>query len=330
MGKSHPLILSDLNAPAVQRCCVNGWFGRIEMSRGNCGATDFAPESDQRIIYGLILELIARFGYVSADEISYALEINWPCARRRLDFLVKANIIKKFPSLTLPSDFFCLTVAGRQLCKKWGDSDEISDFTPGRYKALFQLHSRFIVKSYVAIRRLLGPDFLGWVSEEMLQREGESVVTNRNIHGKRIFDGEIFLNTALHTTVETTPGMIQSRERAIIERWRCGFELELTLKSPGQYSKQFQGLAPQVYDGFRQEQLIQMVLFLYRSPAIFDRLFKYVTHPQNDYGQCIFYFSQTDDFFDHLGDCAVIKVLEGKYRSMPAREINQIKVVDLC
>jgi len=258
-------------------------------------------------IYRLILELMARFGYVSVEEIIYGLGGQAQRICRRLDLLERAGFIKRFPSLTRPAEFFCLRAQGRRLCQLWGVSDTVADFVPSHYNALLQLHSRLIIKSYLGLRRLFGPDFQGWVSESTLRREG----------GDRIFDGEFFVDMRLH---------LQPAGEIMTERWRWGFELELSLKTPGQYEKQFDGLAWQVYDALRREQTIPALVFLCGSPPIFNRLLTHALRLPNEVGQCLFFFALAAEFFDRSADCPVVKVLRGQTTTIPAREMNAVKV----
>src|SRR5438105_10477508 len=60
-------------------------------------------------VYRGVMELLARFGYASIEEVRYGFHLNLQQAFNRLTYLEKAGLIKRFDSRTRPESFFCLT-----------------------------------------------------------------------------------------------------------------------------------------------------------------------------------------------------------------------------
>ena len=181
-------------------------------------------------VYREIMGLMSRFGYVSVREVMYGFQLNLGSALHRLSYLEKIKLIQWFPSLTIPVTFYCLTPQGRQAVRRFNISDELTHFIPSQYQPIAQEHHRAIIRVYLALQRLLGPRFLGWTTEQRLKAEGG---INKE---KRILDGELFLNVrkiALQGPRETR-NMTPLGEPAL-EKWRCGIEVELSLKSPERY-----------------------------------------------------------------------------------------------
>lgn len=158
--------------------------------------------------------MAAKFGYISIREVEYLLGCDTMTAVHRLHYLTnKARVLTRFESQLFPTHFYCLTPHGRRAVRDLALCDEIRDFTPSKYRPMWQNHDRLLIKCFIAFRRAFGERFAGWTSELQLRRE--------QFRG-RVVDGEFFLRDG------GDGGLL-----------KCWVELELTLKSPARYRSQF-------------------------------------------------------------------------------------------
>ncbi len=227
-------------------------------------------------VYRGILELAARFGYLSIEEVEYLFGCGRVTSMNRLDYLTnRAKLLQKFDSFTRPSNFYCLTHLGRELVRKLALSDEIIHFVPSDYRLFYQNHHRQLIQCYIAVRKVFGSRFIGWVSESQLKKEYTKT---------RVVDGEFYLRG--------DPEKFSSGDIV-----KCWVELELSLKSPGRYRKQFSKLAEQVFDPFDKTQNIDRLYFLAGSLAIKERLKGYSS--RHDWGDCSIHFLWANEFFQN-------------------------------
>lgn len=248
-------------------------------------------------IYRGIVELCSRFGYVSIREVMYGFDLPIRKAINRLTYLNRRGIVRKFDSFTMPEQFYCLTPVGREAVYRFAIADEVREFQPARdYKLINQRHERLLVKSYVALKQIFGGRFAGWVSEAQLKQEYVGT-------GARVVDGEFFVSSN------------GAREK-------CGLELELTMKAPARYRAQFDKLAAQVYSPAAKKQQIAIMLFLYESMAILERLCAHASTLYNEWGRCRLFFSQCEDFFENKAEARVIRIANGGQIETRAREIG--------
>src|SRR5882672_2891147 len=84
-------------------------------------------------VYRGIMKLLARFGYLSIQEVMYGFDLTIQTAINRLFYLKKAGFIQTFKSQTLPPEFYCLTRLGREVVEGNGLSDWIYHFVPSQY-----------------------------------------------------------------------------------------------------------------------------------------------------------------------------------------------------
>jgi len=275
-------------------------------------------------VYRGMLELLARFGYASTDEVMYGFDLTWQTALNRFVYLEELGLVKKFASDTRPPWFYCLTAGGREAVRGFDISEDVCVFVPSYYVWSMQKHQRTMMKVFLALKKLLGAHFQGWVSERTLKSEAES---DARLMGrdKRVWDGECLLNVELQEHTEGLNGVLIPTGKTKTEQWRCAVELELSLKSPERYRRQFSTLAKQVYDSWDKKQTVPVMLFLYSTPAVYDRLMKYLNEPGKDYGNCIFFFAQEDQFLKDLGTASMTRVLRGEHLILPASQMNIVR-----
>src|SRR5258708_2110746 len=116
------------------------------------------------------MELLARFDYVSIEEVMYAFNLPLMKAVHRLDYLEnRCGLIHRFPSHARPKDFFYLTAGGRQVVRDFQISDYVSEFIPSSYAMMFQAHRRAIIKVYSAMKSIFSDKLLSWKNERQLQ-----------------------------------------------------------------------------------------------------------------------------------------------------------------
>src|SRR5579863_4805861 len=93
-------------------------------------------------VYRGILEMLARFGYCSGQEIMYGFDLDYKRSENRLAYLQKLGLIRGFPSGTVPPKFYCLTTHGRQAVTAFRISDENHRFFPSDYRLVESDHHR--------------------------------------------------------------------------------------------------------------------------------------------------------------------------------------------
>ena len=237
-------------------------------------------------VYAGILELMARFGYVSLDEVMYGFGLSVQYARNRLSYLVRQELVSSFSSHVNPQRFYCLTRDGRNAIQSRVILDEINEFDPDRYRPFTQNHDRTLVRIFCALRRMLGSDWESWISEKNLRKQEGLTSCGEARNEKRVLDGFFQMKVHKKKLSQNALGdfVYQGTE---IESWGCGLELELTMKSASRYRNQFDWLAECVVDRVHHEQKIPLMLFLCGSPAIFEALIKYQQERQEKFGHCV-------------------------------------------
>ena len=273
-------------------------------------------------VYRGILEVLALFGYMSIKEVMYGFRLNLTQAVDRLRYLEQSGFIQRFPSRILPVSFYCLTSKGRRAVRNFDISD-INPFHPRYYRLVYQEHHRTTIKAFLALKMLLGDDFLGWVSESYLRAEG---AFNKV---RRILDGELYLRIR-KTFVQ--PGQLGELVPAlhldpVRQEWRCGVEVELSLKSPKRYGKQFKDLARQIYTEYSHEQHYPMFLFFYNTQTIRDKLAHQLKEGGHSFGNCIFFLAQIDQFTSKLENTPVERWVYGKGVTYPASKMREVGVI---
>ena len=257
-------------------------------------------------VYKGILELVARFGYLSVQEVEYLIGCSRVTAMNRLDYLAgRAKLLQKFDSLTRPANFYSLTYHGREMVQHLGLSDELSCFVPSDYRLVWQNHQRLLIRSFIAFQKTFGSQFAGWVSESQLKKEYTQT---------RVVDGEFYL------IGNPTQGVIPD-PTVIPIQLKCWVELELSLKSPLRYRQQFSKLADQVYDSFSNIQMIHHLFFVSGSQAIQERLKGYVS--RNEWGECGIHFLRAHEFFSNLGETQVESIKGGSTNKILMKEIME-------
>jgi len=276
-------------------------------------------------VYRGIMELLGRFGYLSLEEVIFGYDFGFREVYDRLNYLEKAGLIQKFPSLTLPRQFYCLTVLGTQVVRAHNISDEIHSFGPSQYNPITQNHSRTLIRIFLAFRKIFGADFLGWRSERALLAD-QSLMKNRNpLRGPRVFDGMFLIR--IHKT-KHSPHLQEAPVPlgGTTENWWCGLELELTVKSTQRYRKQFKDLSDSVYNSLQENQTIPMMLYLSGSPAIQKKLMEIREEQQGSFGRCLFVFGQVDSFLRDLGKTPMTRCVGSDRREIIGTELNHVRV----
>src|ERR1039457_5689559 len=69
-------------------------------------------DKKNRDTYRGIMEVAARFGYFSVQEIMYGLHLSLIDACNRLNYLRKIKLPESFPSQSIPESLYCLTNSG--------------------------------------------------------------------------------------------------------------------------------------------------------------------------------------------------------------------------
>jgi hypothetical protein len=177
------------------------------------------------------------------------------------------------------------------------------------------------------LKKILDHDFEGWVSEQTLKQESSTLKKHQTSSGQRILDGEFFFTAHKSRYIRKEDGALEGLDGGISETWRGGVELELSLKSPERYRKQFRNLENTLLGASTGTQKIQLLLFLCGSNIIFDRLYGYMTEKEYRYGNCLFLFGHTEDFFQKLGKSKLIKALGKNRTEILAENLNKVKVV---
>jgi hypothetical protein len=268
-------------------------------------------------IYRGIMELLARFGYVSIREVEYGFRLSLTKAVDRLHYLETQGFIQRFPSHTIPPSFFCLTSSGRQAVQGFNISEELISFYPRQYRLASQQHQRAIINSYLALKNALGSSFIGWISESNLKGEV----------ARRILDGELHLKVrkTLYTASPQGDYVPALDKDPDIEDWCCGVEVEISLKSPARYKKQFKGLAHQYYNWSGKEKHYPMYLFIYGTQTIHDRLLKELNN--HEFDKCFFLFVQIDELIAKQGDAILERWIGKSHITLPASDMTKVNVV---
>jgi hypothetical protein len=144
--------------------------------------------------------------------------------------------------------------------KKEGINEYVVDFVPSDYNLMWQNHHRSLIRVWWVLYETY-KDNLHWVGEKQLQRE---------LVRRRIFDGEFIIEGIMKELVDGDWG------KEVVSRWvkkRFAVELELELKTPKRYIKQFEQLAEELRRRvFYDKQPIDRFIFVYLTPTIYDRL----------------------------------------------------------
>jgi hypothetical protein len=271
-----------------------------------------------------ILECLARFGYASSEEMAYGCRTARISIQRRLRRLEDAGLLRNFPSQTVPTEFQCLTPSGWEKISESGFSDELSRFTPSRYQWIEQHHHRSIIKVYFAVRHLLGGDFLGWVSERTLKGEAEAA-GRLKAWEKRVLDGELYLTVNLNEIENDGAGVLKPTGNVFQEPWRCGIEVELSLKSSERYRRQFMALTDVIQGGGSP---LSMVLFFYATPAIRERLLRHITQTSRaDFGECVLCLVSIEEFIKDPQSCRLERILGDQRSIREGAHLNRFQCV---
>jgi hypothetical protein len=275
-------------------------------------------------VYRGILELMGRFGYVSKEEVMYGFELSEQDSRNRLNYLVRQELVRPFPSLAMPQYFYCLTNEGLAALHSYAISDEIHEFNPETYRPYHQKHDRMLIRIFCALKKTLGSDFQGWLSERSI-RKGESLKLILEAHKeKRVLDGLFQMRVHKKRFTQDSHGDLVFQDSAV-EPWWCGLELELSIKSKSRYQKQFKALSECVYDRINEKQKIPLMLFLCGSSTIQDTLIKYQQENVENFGRCIFIFCQADQLLKDREKAVIAEHLGTKFREIIWEEINHVK-----
>ena len=270
-------------------------------------------------VYRGILELLSRFGYISIQEVMYGFQLPIQEAINRLYYLEKSQFIQRFPSLASPDSFYYLTLLGRQAVMTHQICDHISEFYPSRYTPSSQYHHRTITMAYLAIRKLLGTDYLDWKTELQLKKDGGTI---NGPH--RVLDGEFSMTIHKEKYAPDSDGAMQLMEETT-ETWECGFEFEQCQKSARRYEKQFHLLSRQLYDPNHQYRL-PLILFLYDSNVIEEKLALNIAKKSWEFGRCIFLLGDVNQFLNKGGDAPLMKFVGGLRKIVLAKDLNRVKV----
>ena len=123
-------------------------------------------------VYRGILELAAKFGYLSIEEVEYQFDCSKKTALNRMDYLVRrAGLLHKFDSKVRPSYFYSLTFFGRQMLAMAGYDEAISPFVPSDYRPGNQIAYRQQIRCFIAFRKAFGSRLIAWTSQPQLKKE---------------------------------------------------------------------------------------------------------------------------------------------------------------
>ncbi len=275
-------------------------------------------------VYRGILELMGRFGYVSMDEVVYGYELSEQEARDRLKYLVRQGLIEPFSSLASPQYFYCLTNEGMFALRSYGISDEIHGFNPDSYRPYHQKHDRTLVRIFCTLKKALGSDFQGWLSERSIRKGESQKLILEAYREKRVLDGLFQMRVHKKKFTQDSQGELVFQSSAV-ESWWCGLELELSIKSKVRYRKQFKALSECVYDRVNETQKIPLMLFFCGSSTIQDMLIKYQQEQGESFGKCIFIFCQVDRFLKEHEKAVMVQCMGAKRREIVWEEINHIR-----
>jgi len=278
-------------------------------------------------VYRGIMELLARFGYLSIQEVKYGFDLTIQTAINRLFYLKRSGYIQTFKSQTLPPEFYCLTRQGREVVQAFTVSNWINHFVPSQYNVIFQEHTRSVIKTNLALRKILGADYKDWVGEDLLKQNVAYEASQYYWKKKnRVLDGELYLQIHKTRYKRTEAGDLEATGEVSRETWKCGIEVELSSKSLKRYRQQFEVLRRQVYEPFAEEQLYPMMIFLCGSQTIRDNLLKAYQDFSKEFGNCIFYFGLVDEVLQKLKEAPLLKVISGESQVVKAGELNHVSV----
>jgi hypothetical protein len=279
--------------------------------------------------YRGILEIMARFGFASAAEAVYGFDLTRKQANKRFAYLESAGLIRRFPSFVLPENFFSLTALGAQFVRANQISDEVIPFDPLRYKVSTQHHTRTVARTYLALKKIFGPDLEGWISERSLLSDAWSQAADKRTP-PRVLDG------MFNIKIQGAGGLARTGRTGVplngsgAESWWSGLELELTLKSTPRYRKQFRDLSYEVYDEFADKQTIPLMLYLSGATSIQKKLIEIWESEARTFGRCRFVFGQVDDFLRDLGSASLVQCVGRTKTAIYARELSQGQVMQPC
>jgi len=277
------------------------------------------------LVYRGILELMGRFGYVSMEEVIYGFDLSEQEARDRLKYLIRQGFIKSFQSFAHPLYFYYLKSSGMTAVRSLGISDEINEFDPKRYKPFYQNHDRTVVRIFCALKKMVGPDFQGWLSERTL-RKGESLKFIMEAYReRRVLDGLFRIGVHKKKYAPDPQGELVF-QGSVIEPWWCGLELELSIKSKARYQKQFKALSECIYDRINEKQIIPLMFFLCASTTIQDTLIKYQQERTENYGRCVFVFGEVKSFLRDGENAVFVRYIGNRHDEIIGRDFNSIKM----
>jgi hypothetical protein len=141
-------------------------------------------------------------------------------------------------------------------------------------------------------------------------------------------DGELFLDVEKTRYKEDGAGGLEKTgEPPSRAQWRCGVEVELSLKSPERYFKQFWDLASRVYNSVDDRQHYHMILFFYSTTTIHDRLAGHLRSNRYEFGKCAFGLVRLDEFLEKKGDAMAERFIGTDSIQIPMSEMSRIKVI---
>jgi hypothetical protein len=267
------------------------------------------------------------FGYFSIREVKEGLDLSLQESIDRLRYLQRTGLLQRFPSQTYPPEFFCLTTEGRQMVKDFRISDQTSSFLPSSYHKPVQNHTRLLVTTYLTLKKILGDDLREWVGEEELLREAGSTNGEGQSWSRRVWDGEMLIQVHKIHHVRNQAGEIVPTGEVSQDIWRCGLELELSLKSPNRYSRLFEVLQQEVYSLLLEKLKVPIMIFVCGSQTIRDRLLKHYQVFVKGYGRCIFYFVLLDDLLARRREARVLRMIGRDEKFVQAGDLARVCVV---
>ena len=269
-------------------------------------------------VYKGILEVMSKFGYFSSDDVMAGFGLRRKEALERIRYLVEEGLIKGFPSLSTPKNFYCLTGTGVNFIRMHRISDEIYEFHPSKYSLVYQHHNRTIAHVYLALKKIFGSTFQGWVGERVLRRTESHRAFAHSAKQRRVLDGLFQIQIQKEKYTSSSVGQNDSKS-VTTESWWCGLEVELTVKSASRYQRQFKDLTSKVYDSLAKKQTIPLVLFLCGTEGIMKQLIHHRGKLADSYGRCFFVFGLVDQFIRELGSSQLSRFLGRESRTIPGR-----------
>lgn len=272
-----------------------------------------------------ILELVARFGYVSLEEVMYGFGLSEKESRNHLYYLVQLGLIQAFPSHTEPRNFYCLDKAGFSVVRSKDIVMDIDYFNKKTYRPLTQNHDRMLIRIHSALRKLLGSDLDSWITEKSIRKE-ESLIPIFKAHKKsRVLDGLFRIQMHKARFTQDGTGKLDFHDNTT-GPWWTGLELELSMKSKDRYRMQFDVLSECVYDRVEKIQRIPQMLFLCGNPGLEKALLGFYQERPERYGRCVFVFGQVEAFLKNPKEAPLSRVLGRDRREILGKELNQMKL----